>query len=290
MEGFWGFGAHLSGDYSPLDVTVANGFDAIQLPGMTIAIGLLVLAIALRRRSPVTSFGLLWILVAYFPVSNILVPAGFITAERTLFLPSAGVAILAGAVFELATRMRQSSRIPAVVVGLLLLAGAARSVDRQRVWKNNGVFLDQLVRDAPLGYRAHFVRGRYLALMGNGRGMELEYRRAIRLFPYDAAMTLTIADGYTRAGLFKPAADLFEWTYAVEPKTGEGRYEYVYCLARLQRWQEVRTQVLAGFALVAPRDRQLMHSALVAADSALRAGGARASAPLANRQNSAISR
>ena len=170
-----------------------------------------------------------------------------------------------------------------------MVLGVARSVHRQRSWTNNGTFVDQLVQDAPLGYRAHFVRGRFRALVGDGHGMELEYRRAIRLFPYDAGMTLTIADEYTRAGLWKPAADLFEWTYNVEPKTGQGRYEYVFCLARLNKWGEVRRQVLAGIGLVQGQDVRLMHLALVAADSALKTGGAAPPASLAKRQKSAIS-
>jgi hypothetical protein len=175
-------------------------------------------------------------------------------------------------------------------VGLLVILGAARSIDRQRIWKNNGIFIDQLVRDAPMGYRAHFVRGRHLAMIGDHHGMELEYRRAIRLFPYDAGMTVTVADGYTRAGFWKPAADLFEWTYAVEPMTGEGRYMYVYCLAKLQRWKEVREQAVAGIAFVAPPDVKLMHRAVVAANNALHDVADHHADTLAIRDNSAISR
>jgi hypothetical protein len=84
-------------------------------------------------------------------------------------------------------------------------------------------------------------------------------------------MTLTIADGYTRAGLFKPAVDLFEWTYTVEPLTGQGRYEYVYSLSRLKRWPEVRKEALAGLSLVAPSDVELMRQAIAAANKAMAA-------------------
>jgi hypothetical protein len=266
------FPTHLSADYSPLDVVVARGFDIAELPGIVITLGVALLAFALRRRAPVAAFGLFWVIVAFLPVSNLLLPAGFITAERTLFLPSVGVVLLAGA---LAARWfsMPSVRAPQLAyatAALLVVLGAARSIHRLRIWKNNDVFIEALVRDAPLGYRAHFVRGRHLALKGDGRGMELEYRHAIRLFPYDAGMTLTIADAYTRAGLFKPAADLFEWTYSVEPHTGQGRYEYVYSLARLQRWTDVRREALAGISLVVPRDVELMRKAVAAADSALR--------------------
>lgn len=288
------FPTHLSADYSPPDVAIAHGFDVIQLPGIMITLGVAILAIALQSRAPAASFGLLWLIVSYLPVSNILVPAGFMTAERTLFLPSVGVAIIAGTLVDQVLRVSGSLRTWRVMyaaVSLLVILGLARSIDRQRVWKNNIVFIDQLVRDSPLGYRAHFVRGRHLAWMGDHHAMELEYRRAIRLFPYDAGMTVTVADGYTRAGFWKPAADLFAWTYAVEPRTGEGRYMYVYCLAKLKRWRDVREQAVAGIALVAPADVKLMHRAIIAANSALRGDAAPLHADtLAIRHNSAISR
>jgi hypothetical protein len=267
------FPTHLSADYSPLDVVVARGFDVIQLPGMMITLGVAVLALALRHREPVVSFGLMWLIIAYLPVSNLLLPAGFITAERTLFFPSIGIIFVAAALLQrlFASPMIRRQQAAYAGLALLVLLGAAKSIDRQKIWKNNDVFVEALVRDAPLGYRAHFVRGRHLALRGDGRGMELEYRRAIRLFPYDAGMTLTIADGYTRAGLFKPAVDLFEWTYTVEPLTGQGRYEYVYSLSRLKRWPEVRKEALAGLSLVAPSDVELMRQAIAAANKAMAA-------------------
>lgn len=270
------FPAHLSGDYSPLDVTVANGFDLAALPGLMITLGVVVLAVALRRRAPVVSFGLCWLVVAYLPVSNLLLPAGFITAERTLFFPSVGVMLVAGAVATqlFAADAVRVQRVAWSAVAVLVLLGAARSIARQRVWKNNDVFVQALLHDAPNGYRAHFLSGRHLAQKGDGRGMELEYRHAMRLFPYDAGMTLSIADAYTRNGLYKPASDLFEWTYSVEPNTGQGRYEYVYSLARLERWGDVRREALAGIGLVAPHDVSLMHQAIIAAHSALGKGAA----------------
>lgn len=265
------FPAHLSGDYSPMTVTVAHGFDIGQLPGVAIAIGLVILAVLLRTRERVVAFGLLWLLVAFLPVSNLIVPAGFVTAERTLFLPSVGVVMIAAA---LAARLLDDPRSAArgalvVAAALLVVLGAARSVDRQRVWKDNDVFVEQLVKDAPDGYRAHFLRARQYWSHGKLREMELEYRRAIRLFPYDVGMVLAVADAYTRAGICKPAVDLFEWTYAVDPSASSGRYEYVYCLARLARWDAARREALASFAVVPFPEIRSLHNAVVKADSAL---------------------
>ena len=266
------FPVRLSADYAPPDVVIADGLSLSQLPGVFICLSTILIAVVLRSRAAVVSFGLAWLIIAFLPVSNLLLPAGFITAERTLFFPSAGVVLLAGALAEyLATHAsRGRQRLAVATLTLLLLLGVGRSVDRQRVWKNNEKFFQALMVDAPNSYRAHFIHGRYLAQNGHMRAMEMEYRKAIRMFPYDAGMTLSIADAYTRAGLCGPAVALFEWTFGVEADTGDGRYEYVYCLARLNRWADVRREALDGLRRVPPRDVPLMRTAVVRANEALK--------------------
>ena len=269
------FPTRLSADYSPNDVLVADGPAWSQIPGAVICAGTVLLVVGLRARAQVVSFALLWVIIAFLPVSNLLVPAGFVTAERTLFFPSIGAMLVAGAVAE-QVRLHASAphrRMAMAGVALLLAAGLARSIDRQRVWKNNDAFFVALMRDAPNGYRSHFLHAHHVGLQGRLAEMEREYRRAIRIFPYDAGMTLAVADAYTRAGFCAPAVTLFEWTFRVEPATGDGRYEYVYCLAKLHRWADVRREALDGLRLVPPRDVRLMRAAVVAANTALRKGG-----------------
>lgn len=268
------FPTRLSADYSPNDVVIANGPSFSQLPGVFICVGTVILAFVLRKRSPVVSFGLLWLIVSYMPVSNLLVPAGFVTAERTLFFPSIGVVLAAGAAAEYLRMHAQPPRrrLAAAALALLLVAGLARSVDRMRVWKNNDVFFTQLMKDAPNGYRAHFLYARHVGQKSRLRELELEYRRAIRIFPYDAGMTLSIADAYTRAGLCAPAVALFEWTFGVEPDLGDGRYEYVYCLAKVGRWSDARREAIIGLPLVPARDSRLMRAAIREATNAIREG------------------
>lgn len=266
------FPTRLSADYSPTDVQVANGPDVSQIPGLFVCLGTVMLAAVLRKRMPVASFGLLWLMIAFLPVSNLVVAAGFVTAERTLFFPSIGVVLVAGA-FAAYAHVHASivrRRVGTGVLAVVLVAGLLRSIDRQRVWKNNDVFFETLMHDAPNGYRAHFMYARHVGLKARLRQMELEYRRAIRIFPYDAAMTMAVADGYTRAGLCEPAVTLFEWTFGVQPDIGEGRYEYVYCLAKLGRWEDVRREALSGLRLVPPRDIRLMRAAVREANSQLK--------------------
>jgi protein O-mannosyl-transferase len=258
------FPVKLSADYSPNDVVIAKGPAFSQIPGFFICVGTVILAIALRKRAPVTSFGLAWLIISFLPVSNLLVTAGFVTAERTLFLPSIGVVLAAGELAEYVRRHASASRRRLAMsgLGLLLIAGIARSIDRQRVWKNNDAFFAQLMKDAPNGYRAHFVFGRYMESKQRFTHAESEYRKAIKIFPYDAGMTMFVADVFTRSGRCEPAVALFALTFGVEPDLGDGRYEYVYCLTRLGRWSDARREALAGLQYVHARDSRLMREAI----------------------------
>jgi protein O-mannosyl-transferase len=265
------FPSHLSGDYSPTEVVVQKGFDPTQLPGIFVILGSVLLAVALRKRAPVVSFGLLWVMIAFLPASNLLVPAGFITAERTLFLPSVGVVLIAGAVVAHVMR-EERARVrwaTFAALGVLLTLGLVKSIDRQRVWKNNDIFFDQLVKDEPNGYRAHFLRGRHIGSHYRLRETELEYKRAIRLFPYDVPMMLAISADYYRAGMCGPATALLTWTYGVEPLLREGRYQYVECLGRLGRWQESRAAAFEALRVASGGEGRRIRGALVVADSAL---------------------
>src|SRR6185436_3069334 len=85
--------ARLMTEYAPPYIDVAQGVSITQLPGLLVLVGILGLLAACWRRSPVTSFGIGWLVITLLPASNFLIPAGFIIAERTLLLPSVGVVI-----------------------------------------------------------------------------------------------------------------------------------------------------------------------------------------------------
>jgi len=156
-----------------------------------------------------------------------------------------------------------------VVLGALVTSGLARSVDRQRVWKNNDVFFDALVRDAPNSYRAHFLRARLLGSEGRMRETEAEYHRAIRLFPYDVAMMLSIAADYHRSGACVAAIPMFTWSFVLEPTATQGRVAYVECLAHENRWTEARAEALKALSLVPGSEMRPLRIAIARADSAL---------------------
>jgi 4-amino-4-deoxy-L-arabinose transferase-like glycosyltransferase len=265
------FPTRLSADYSPPDVIIANGIGVDELPGLLLVGCTCVLALALRQRSRVASFGLLWFIVAYSPVSNVLLPTGIVTAERTLFFPTVGIVLLGavtlGWLFE--TLERRGRVLVGALAAMLLVLGLGKSVVRQRVWANNDVLFDATVKDAPNSYRAHLLRGRNLALKQRLREAETELRHAIRLFPYDAGATVDVAESYRRAGMCEPALPLYEWSFAIDSTLRDGRLGYVYCLSVAGRWRETRKEAFAGMRYGYTWEGKYLRNAVFVADSAL---------------------
>src|SRR5205823_4699420 len=90
------------------------------------------LLVAWRRGRKLEAFGLGWIGVALLPVANFLYPAGFYVAERTLYLPSAGLVLAATAALSRLPRERLR-----LVVATLCLLGGIRTALRVPKWRDD---------------------------------------------------------------------------------------------------------------------------------------------------------
>jgi len=181
---------HLQAEYGPPSLSITGTVGAAHVLGIVLLVLFVAVALRALRRDRVMAFGLLWMAVALAPVSNI-VATGLVLAERTLFLPSAGVSLAVGALvarllprFDRATR---AVRVGAGVAAILLLsAGAALSVIRARAWRSQEEFFAGLLRDAPGVYRAHYVASRYHYGGRRFSEAEREARQALALYQRDA--------------------------------------------------------------------------------------------------------
>jgi protein O-mannosyl-transferase len=137
-------------DYSPAERTIVHSLLdarlAIGLACFVVWAGLLVLA--WRRKRQLEVFGLGWIAIAFLPVSNLVFSTGILIAERTLYLPSVGLALAAGAAL---------ARLPVdrvrVIVAAIVLAGGARIALRTPVWHDDLAVTLSILEDSPNSYR-----------------------------------------------------------------------------------------------------------------------------------------
>jgi len=181
---------HLQADYSPVErVTITSPLDARFLFGLLIAaVWAALVILAWRRGWRVEAYGLGWIGIAYLPVANLLFPHGVLVAERLLYLPSAGLALATGAAFD-----RIPSRPRAVILAVLVGAGAVRSAGRVPVWRNNSTIALSMIVDAPRSYRSWDYLGWELIRAGkNERALEA-FRQAGEIYRADARVYLAAA-------------------------------------------------------------------------------------------------
>ncbi len=146
----------LRADYSPAERTLVS-----TLLDARFALGLLCLVAwgallwrTWRRGHRLEAFGIGWIAVALFPVSNLVIPVGVLLAERAFYLPSVGLALAAGAWLE-----HLEARPLAYLLSLLVLAGGVRSALRVPVWRDTQTVIRSELEDSPRSFAgpAHMV-------------------------------------------------------------------------------------------------------------------------------------
>lgn len=246
---FWP--AVLSADYSFPRTAVATRFEPAMLPALVVLCGCAFIAWSMRRRAPVVTFAILWTAFALAIPSNLVVVTGFVLAERTLFLASAGVALaVAPALWHLwaSMRAREHTRIMAVIAfAAILAAGVARSAHRSTAWKNNEALFAQTVKDVPSSSRAHWMLAEDLWVSGRRRESLEELQMAVLLGRRDDSVLLGFAaDRFNSAGMCPRAIGLYRRGLALTPGNVQLRVNYSLCLLTLGRFDEARALVLSN--------------------------------------------
>jgi hypothetical protein len=178
-------------DYSPAERTlVTSPLDVRFLVGLLCVLawgGLMWLA--WRRGRRVEVFGLGWVAIALLPVANLFFPTGVFVAERTLYLPSVGLAVAFGAA------LAGLSRVGAVVVGaLVVLGGGLRTALRVPVWRSTLTATLSVLEDSP---RSYFGPAQMIGIyLQDGRPHEAldAFRRSISLYDRVPPVYLVGAD------------------------------------------------------------------------------------------------
>jgi hypothetical protein len=245
--------AHLAAVYSPPATPVRDAADPAALLGLLLLIAVGALAILMRRRSPVLTFGIAWAAVALLPVSNLIVRSGVLLAERTLFLPSVGAVIAFGAAAAVVReRLRAAGprplRMAEAGVGILLLAGVGRSAGRQGVWRDDPTLFVQSVVDEPFSYAAHFAYADWSFMTGHWETGEREGRFALRLYDGDPRLVNRMGTQYFAAGRCDIAVPLLRRALVLVPSFPDARVDLATCLERAGDWAALRPVAADGLA------------------------------------------
>jgi tetratricopeptide (TPR) repeat protein len=193
--------ARLAADYSHGGFPVSAG---LLEPRVAASVALLALVAAAAARSwragGLAGLGAAWCAVTLLPVSHV-IPYRELLAEHYLYLPMVGVAlVVAGLVDALAARL--PARRPAIACGVLVVVAAlaARTVVRNRDWRDGVSLWSATVAAVPGNVRAHFNLGQARFARGELAEAERAWLAAAALAPEAAATQRALAALYYRLG------------------------------------------------------------------------------------------
>jgi len=212
----------LSADYSYAQIPlVTSPLDFGFLAGAGAMAGCAAIAWLGRRRAPAVVIGILIFFVALAPVSNLAFGIGVVMAERLLYLPSAGLCLVAGTGIE-ALAAAFSPRRAAVVAILAVLAPAgaltARTAARIRVWRDQRTLFEATVRSAPRSALAHSSLATIYQREGRLDEADAEYRRAIAIDPESAVAYAGLASLMEARGRVQDALAAYREAIRLEPE------------------------------------------------------------------------
>lgn len=231
---------NLSADYSPPRIDVLHSFTIAMVPAIAVVAACSGIAFQIRRQSRAATFSFAWLAIGLLIPSNLIVVTGVALAERTLFLPSVGVAMLLGTGLVALARNASPSlrRGVAYAVALIIVAGIARSSTRNPVWKDDESLFRQTAEDVPNSSKAHEMLGDVLMSKGKREGI-IEMNIGVKLSsPNDAVARHFAARRFYRSGLRSAALPLYREALALDPSSAQIRQEESYCLAQMGHLDE----------------------------------------------------
>lgn len=156
-------------------------------------------------------------LLAFSVTANLLTPTGTIMAERLAYLPSAGFCLLAALVWIHFENRR--SAFAWALLSLLVLILAARTVVRNRDWKDDFSLFSAAASTVPGSAKVHSNLGVQYALRGQLDLASAQYQMALRIYPdyTDAMASYGLLQSFR--GRQEEARKLLETALSRTPKT-----------------------------------------------------------------------
>ena len=196
-------------DYTPAVLFPALTWGPDVILGVLTILGGAAAVIFFWPRERLVAFGIVWFGIAILPVTNLLVPTGVLLAERTLYLPSVGLAFVAAGVVAWTARERRTS-LRTLLVGAAIVCSAfmVRTVLRNPSWMSTFVMLTTLGEEHPESFMAVRARAQGLDNVGEYEAAAGYYQTALELAPNGYSLLVEVARFYGRGERWAEAEPL----------------------------------------------------------------------------------
>lgn len=197
----------LSPDYHPRVIERLEYPTAAGGLGLLVLLAVVALSLLLWKKQRATSLGILVAGIAWLPTANLFFPTGIVLAERTLYLATAGLALVAAAGVD-ALIARMGTRRAALVAAVPVIAFAWLCWQRIPSWRSTRDLVLTAMVAHPESYKVHQSAARVLWRLGLREPALAEYRVAIELYGLDPYLLSEVGSTALEAGRVRSALDV----------------------------------------------------------------------------------
>ncbi len=234
-------------DYTPRVIDLQTSVTPVIVLGAALVLAAVAAIPATWRRVPPVAFGILLFAIAVSPVSNVLFPTGVVLAERTLYLPSVGVAMIAGWLF--ARGMSQRPRLVGALAAVVCVAFVVRAWTRTPIWVDSKTLMVNQMRNQPESYRAHDVAGNIYLGSKHWAAADSAYRVSRRLFSHDPGPYFGGAESAMMLNELDRAAILLDSAIHIAPANAWGYLRLADVRFYQRNWHSAMGNALAAYLL-----------------------------------------
>jgi hypothetical protein len=188
---------------APVNVTGDYDFDSVPLAGLgdwdawfglVLVLGCLLLALRYAKTRPKISLGILFFFVTLLPVSNWIMPIALLMAERFLYTPVFGFALLAGAVWA----GIQNQNYRRLIAGGVITVSVLLCITHNYVWQDTFTFHDNAVRLRPNNARARLGYGFALLRVDRVEEAKVQFEEGLKIMPRSTPLMAGLAGTFMR--------------------------------------------------------------------------------------------
>jgi protein O-mannosyl-transferase len=208
------FPVRVTGDYDFNSIPVAGLRDWDAWGGLLLIAAVIAFALLAVKKRPAVTFGILFFFVALLPVSNWVMPIALLMAERFLYTPVFGFALLAGMVWS----GIQDKGPRWIVAGGVVAISVILCVSHNYIWQDTLTFHENAVRALPQNARARIGYGFALLRMGKAEEAKAQFEAGLKIKPNSAPLLAGLANTLMRIdGRCDRVRPVLAQALAVEP-------------------------------------------------------------------------
>ena len=200
----------LSTDYSYNQIPLIKNLFASVEAIAGVVIFCLLIFLFFRTKNFLMRFGIITFMASYFVVSNWIFKTGTIMAERLMYTPSLGMALIVGAVVNYFVLKVSSRKVLYGFLSLFLIFYGLVILDRNKGWLNDKNLFESAYSAAPNSIVNQTNKAYLDFISGNYNGAEFQLDKVLDIAPEHVPALNLAGQNYKKLGQYQKAEELWK--------------------------------------------------------------------------------